>query len=330
MKLFTTLALAAGVALFAWLLSETDLAAVAHTITRVGWLGAVAVVAVWAAGFAAEIGGWALLFRQRVLTLRRFVQLWLVNMVGEAFNVVLPLGSLGGEPFKALLLRRHYRVPYPDSSSALFLMQTLLALAEAPFALIGVILAVQLPILSTQLKTIMIIAVVILIVLMGLTLLALHKRWLGLFTRELEKSRWSERLIHVTAGMDEVEDQMFDFVRRDPVRFATSLGLFFLNWVAGAAEVWVIMQLMGVPLSFGDCWIMEAAVVLVRSATFFIPANLGSFEAATVFVAMPFTGSADIGLALALVRRARELLWSALGLAIAGWFNLRGPAEEGP
>lgn len=327
MKIFTTLALLAGVALFGWLLTETDLAAVADIVIRVGWAGAAAIVAVFAAGFGAEIVAWALIFPGRPLTAPWFGALWLVNMVGEAFNVVLPFGSLGGEPFKALLLKRHYRIPYPESSSTLFLMQTILAMAEAPFALIGVILAVRLPMLSPELKTIMVIAALVLTVLMALTLLALHKRWLGDFNREVEASRWGEKLSHVVAGMDEAEEQMFAFVRRNPMRFAASLGLFFLNWVAGAVEVWVIMILMGHPLSFGDCWIMEAAVVLVRSATFFIPANLGSFEAATVFVTVPFTGSADIGLALALIRRARELFWSALGLAIGGWYNLRQPAD---
>ncbi len=274
-----------------------------------------------------KIIAWALTFPGRQLTTPWFAALWLVNMVGEAFNVVLPFGSLGGEPFKALLLKRHYRIPYPELSSTLFLMQTLLAMAEAPFALIGVILALRLPILSSELKMIMVIAALVLTALMGLTLLALHKRWLGDFNREVEASRWGGKLSHVVAGMDEAEGQMFAFVRSNPARFASSLGLFFLNWVAGAVEVWVIMILMGHPLSFGDCWIMEAAVVLVRSATFFIPANLGSFEAATVFVTVPFTGSPDIGLALALIRRARELLWSALGLAIGGWYNLRQPAD---
>ncbi len=326
MRWFTTAALIAGAALFAWLVSRTDLSAVLQSVLQLGWPGAGAVVAVFAGGFAAEIAAWALLFRQRMLSARRLGRLWLVNMVGEAFNVILPFGSLGGEPFKALLLKRHYQVPYPDSSSALLLMQALLALAEAPFALIGVVLALQLAVLSRGLETALITATAFLIVLMGLMLAALHQRWLAAFVRRLRSSRWRERLGHVTEGLDEIERRMFTFMRRNPLAFATSLGLFFANWLAGAIEVWVILWLMEIPLRFSECWIIETAVVLVRSATFFIPANVGSFEAATVFVAAPLTGSTESALALALIRRARELSWALLGLAVAGWFNARQPA----
>ncbi|NIQ03731.1 MAG: hypothetical protein GWM98_28085, partial [Nitrospinaceae bacterium] len=35
-------------------------------------------------------------------------QLWRIRQVGEAYNTITPLGTLGGEPVKAQLLKDHH------------------------------------------------------------------------------------------------------------------------------------------------------------------------------------------------------------------------------
>ena len=55
-------------------------------------------------------------------------------------------------------------------------------------------------------------------------------------------------------------------------------------------------------------------------------AHIGAQDGTIAFLCGVLTGSAPVGLAVALVRRARELLWSLLGLMIGGWFSLRAPA----
>ena len=65
-----------------------------------------------------------------------------------------------------------------------------------------------------------------------------------------------------------------------------------------------------------DAWILESLVQLVRAGTFFIPANIGAQEGVYVFVVGALTGNASAGLAAALIRRCRELVWIAAGLAI--------------
>jgi uncharacterized membrane protein YbhN (UPF0104 family) len=326
MKLFTTVALIAGLALLAWILVQTDLVAAAQVGIKVGWLGALGILGVFSAAFGVEIVAWAMVLPRRLLSVSWWWSLWLVNMVGEAFNVLLPLGSLGGEPFKAMLLKRHYRVPLPEASSSLVLMQTMLGIAEAPFALIGVILVLRANLLPKSLETIMLIATIVLAVLMLLALVALHMRWLNAATRRLERSRWGGRLSRFITALDDVEHQMFTYVRRHPGNFVGSLIFFFMNWVGGAVEVWLILYLIGAKVSFANAWVIESGIVLIRSGTFFIPAHIGSLEAVTVLITAAFTGSSEIGLALALVRRARELFWSALGLGVGGWYNLRQPS----
>ncbi len=90
-------------------------------------------------------------------------------------------------------------------------------------------------------------------------------------------------------------------------------------------QVLIILHFLGRPIAFADCWLIEAVVVLVRSSTFFIPGHIGVQDGAITLMCGLLTGSADVGFAVALIRRARELFWSFLGLTIGGWFSLRGP-----
>jgi hypothetical protein len=63
---------------------------------------------------------------------------------------------------------------------------------------------------------------------------------------------------------------------------------------------------------------IEAVMELVRACAFFIPAGIGAQEGALVLIIWPITGQPLLGLAVALVRRLREILWIAWGGAI-GW-----------
>src|SRR5262249_45368797 len=57
----------------------------------------------------------------------------------------------------------------------------------------------------------------------------------------------------------------------------------------------------------------------------FVPGHIGAQDGAVALMCGLLIGSTEVGLAVALIRRARELSWSFLGLMIGGWFSLRRP-----
>lgn len=322
MKLGSLLALVVGLALLGLVIVNSDLGQVAHLLGRLSWQGALAVMALFSLAWAAEILAWALTFTRRDARGAWLWQLWRVNMVGEAMNVVMPFGSLGGEPVKAWLLKQHYGVGYREAAATLVLMQTLLALAEALFVAIGALLAAALGILPASVETLLSGAALTLVVLMALAIIGLHQRWLRHALDAFERRFGGARYAAIKDSLADVEHALADFARARPRRFAASTLLFLLNWAGGAAEVWLLLHLMGSALPLADCWVAEAAVVTIRSLTFFLPAQLGSVEAVTVYVIGALGGSAEIGLALAALRRARELAWSALGLGVGAAYHL--------
>jgi uncharacterized membrane protein YbhN (UPF0104 family) len=99
----------------------------------------------------------------------------------------------------------------------------------------------------------------------------------------------------------------------------------------------VIMWFLGAPVSPSEAWLIEAVAQMVRTGFFFVPASLGVTEAAMVLVFDALTGRPALGFAVALIRRARELVWIAWGLWL-GWLEAPGAltadaqagAEAGP
>lgn len=324
MKLGTALAFLAGLALLGVVLAESDLGATWHILQRFDWHGVALVTVAFVLAWGAEIVAWALTFGDRPLRPAWLSALWLTNMVGEALNVVMPFGSLGGEPVKGWLLKQHHDVGWRESAATLFLMQTLLALAEAVFAAIGAFCAWRLGILPPALEQPLLAAAIVLVVAMGVVMFGLQQRWLRGLLERIGRRLRSERWARAHAAVLEVEHAVVDFARARPRRFVASTSLFLLNWIGGAVEVWLVMRALGAPIGFGAAWVAEAAIVMIRSLTFFLPAQLGSVEAVTVLVIDTIAGGHELGLALAVVRRVRELAWSALGLLVGLGYNLRG------
>jgi glycosyltransferase 2 family protein len=315
--------LGGGLGLFAWLLTDVNLGAVAAHVARIGWLGATIIVLAFSAGFAADVMSWLYMFRSIAMSWVWAWRLLLVQLVGEALNVVTPLGSLGGEPFKGLLLKRHYDISYSEGAASLLLVQTVNSLAMVPFVIVGALLSLGRGILSPGLELAVLAAAVTVGIFMLLVYGALHLRLLASLEQKLGQSRWAGKLAKGLAAMREIDEHLFVFVRHTPRRFAASLIFSFLNWLFGAIEMYLIFYFLGHPIGFADAWMVEATVVLVRAATFFIPGHLGVQDGAIALMGQGLAGTPEIGITVALLRRGRELAWAAVGLAIGGWFGLK-------
>jgi hypothetical protein len=113
-----------------------------------------------------------------------------------------------------------------------------------------------------------------------------------------------------------VDRALVAFYRGQPRRLALSLTCNLLGWITRAAEVWLILYLLGAAVSVATAMIIEAFGTGISFATFFLPVDVGVEEGGAVatFVALGLGGAT--GLSLSLVRRVREVAWTALGLLL--------------
>jgi len=329
-KLLKFVMFALGAGLFIWILSDVDLAAVGRDIVAIGSMGAAAIMLAFTVSFISDAASWMLMFRSISVSLAWFWRLTLVQFVGEALNVITPFGSLGGEPFKALLLKRHYDVSYREGTGALLLVQTINSLAMVPFILVGAVMMLGRGIFSPLVEMLVLAAAIVIGAFMLLVYAALHFRWLAALERRLGGSRWRARIGPGLHAMRDIEEHLFSFVRHTPGRFTVSLILAFFNWIFGAVEMYLIFWFLGHPISMADAWMVEATVALVRAVTFFIPGHLGVQDGAIALMGQSLAGTPEIGVTVALLRRGRELAWTAVGLVIGVWFGLRKPHTGAP
>jgi glycosyltransferase 2 family protein len=46
--------------------------------------------------------------------------LWIIRQIGEAYNIITPLGTLGGETVKTYLLKKHFDISIKQSLASLY------------------------------------------------------------------------------------------------------------------------------------------------------------------------------------------------------------------
>lgn len=322
--------LALGLLLLGFVVSNMDAREVYSHVAAAGIAGMAFVVFFYAPVFATDAAGWQLILKNAPLTWRWLGRLFNLRLAGEAFNSITPLGSMGGEPLKALLLKSHYGIGYREAGVSLILAKTIILIALVVFLTLGFVLLLPSERFNDSYKT---------IAGAGLIWLAFSIAGCFLIQRFRLGSRLSAWLGSVSGGrgfaqplqrfialMHDVDERLVEFYTERRWRAAGAFSLALLSWMGGIVEIYVVMFLLGHPVSFAEAWIMEALVQLVRAGTFFIPASLGAQEGTLVAVCSAMTGNPAVGLALSVIRRVREIVWIILGLVVWWIYSVRTSA----
>ncbi len=314
MRIVKALYVAVGLLLLAAVFFEVDFAEVWSHAILIGSGGMIVLVVLYAFAFLIDSFTWQMAMAGVPLTGRWLWRAFRVRMVGEVFNNIMPAAGMGGEPVKAVLLNKHYGLGFREGTASIILGRTINMLAQVLFLAIG-FAAIWTSDLPGHFKGLSLVglgafvaATAVFFYAQRLRVVSWTGSWLG---------RWQllERINGVLHHIRDMDERLIHFYTENRGRFAAAVALAFLNWAAGAVEIYVAMMFFGHPVSFIDAWIIESVAQLVRTAVFFIPAALGAQEGAFLLIFTVMTGGPTLGVAMALVRRARELVWLLLGAA---------------
>jgi uncharacterized protein (TIRG00374 family) len=304
-----------GIGLLGAVVAQTDILHALSLLAEIGW-GFAAIFGLYFIAFAIDAYAWQIATPNVPLNLKWLYRFYQVRLAGEAFNTVTPTASMGGEAVKAIMLKNLYGIGYRDGTASLILAKTLIVVALVAFLAIGFSLMFGSSKLDDSYKFVsgaglaaFMLGAIIFLVIQRFKITTLAGTALG-------RSRWFAKLNSVLQPLNEVEDRLIHFYTRQPHRLMSVFVLSFINWALGIFEIWLVMYLIGHPISFTDAWIIETVAQLVRSATFFIPASIGAQEGAFLVVGAAITGTPSFGLTVALARRIREIVWTAWGLAV--------------
>lgn len=308
-----------GLGLTAWLVWDVGPQAIGGALGDLGWRVGLLMLPQVLVNLL-DAAGWRYAFPGRAPGL---VPLAGGRIAGEAINVTTPTATLGGEPVKAWFVTR-LGIPLDEGVTSVVVAKTALVASQLAFLAIGLGLAAWQLRLDSGLLAVMagltaygVVSVAILVWAQQHGLLRAGPRvvgWLG---------------IKAAARLAALDAQLRGFYRGQPARLSLTCLFHLFGWLSGAIEVWLGLLLLGQPVDAVTAVVIEAFVSGVRSASFLIPASLGTQEGGLVTIFVACGLSAQAGLTFGLVRRLREAVWTAVGYAVlAAWGQGRTPGRD--
>ncbi len=225
-------------------------------------------------------------------------RLFLIRLAGEALNNVTPFMDVGGEPLKVHMLVKHLTLRPQQAVSAIVIARTSTLVSEAFFMLTGFFLsyaAMSLPFPSR--------------VRLSCTLLIVSAVFLGFL--------WAQQ----HGSFQKYNTDIQEFYKKHGVRFWTAVFLNWMGWIAGGVETYLFCRIVGLPVSIWEGIMLEALTQLVRVGTFFIPMNLGTQEGGMAFFVQQMGYAPVLGVAISLLKRFRQLVWTAVGFSVWALFS---------
>jgi putative membrane protein len=304
--------LSIGVLLFAGVLISQDLPAIMATLAHAGW-GLFLVALFHSLPLLLDAMAIRVLVEQ-ASGRKPYWDSLLARWVGESANSLMPAGQIGGPVLMARhLTQRGMRMQ--EAAAAITVSTTLQTFAQIVFALIGVVVlgAQTSHFSSVALRTSALIASVFLAVQVGGFYLIQRRGLFGKLTRAVRRftgnPNWSQWVTQAQA----IDMAVEGIYRRNSAVTASFL-LSLVGWIVGTGEVYLIAYFLGAPVSWRDALLLESLGQAIRGAAFAIPGALGVQEGGYLLLA-PLAGLLpDVGLALSLAKRARELLLGLPGL----------------
>jgi hypothetical protein len=313
---FVTLAAGIGGAvLFLWSIRQAGTLAVRDGIGRVGWWFVV----------ICPLGGIRYLLRaiawRMCLDDPRRLPLCVAfgaAVMGDGLGNVTPFGALVSEPSKVAVARRHVGA---GSAVSAVTIENLLYLAVVVVVFVcgtaALLLSFDVGVALRRTADVTLafalgFALVTAVALMGRlriasALLAALASW----------PRLRPFAIARRGDVEAIENQVFGFTSRHPGRVPWLLALEAGYHAVGVFEIWLTVTLiMGQPIGFLTAFVLEFVNRTITIAFQFVPMWLGVDEAGTgaVTTALHLGGATGVGLAL--VRKARVVVWTALGLGL--------------
>ncbi len=300
MKLGVILAALAGLAGAAYLIFYVGFDAVWQAATSVGWGGFGLLWLYGAANFLIVGVAWLLLVPpygwQKALT-----YCW-GRAVRDSAGDVLPFSQLGGMVIgaRAVMLRGQSA---GTAFGSLVVDLTVEMISQIGFVLIGLVIVVlHAPFRADNMDMIetAIGGVVVAILAAGAFVVAQRRGFSYL-------ERIAERILPEAAAHTGAVHRKINAIHAMPGRMVAAFAVHFAGWLSSAFGTWLALELIGAPTPFAAAIAIESLLTAARSAAVFVPGAIGIQEAGYALMMPLFGLTPEIGIAVSLLKRAREI-----------------------
>jgi putative membrane protein len=301
MKWRFALVAALGICLALYVVIHTGFGTVVAAVSRIG-LGGFGVLCLFGLAMSPLLAAAWFVLLPREGGGHFGVLVW-ARMVREAASDLLPFSSIGGIVLGARAAILH-RLPAPLAFASTIVDVTTELLAQIAFIALGLVILTKHgspAVYSASLGKFVLIGLALAII-AGAVLLALQRYGQPLTTQI------AARLLPRAATLTAAVGAKLDAIHGTRSRVALSCAVHFAAWIASGTATWIAFRLMGARV---DCLLaiaVEAFVGAVRSAAVLVPGGLGVQEAAYALLAPLLGVGAEFGIAVSLLKRARDIV----------------------
>jgi hypothetical protein len=319
-----------GLLLFAYFVWKAGAGEITSGIRKLG-AGFLLVLLISSLRYIVRTLGWTLCFTGEHRL--RFRDAFRAYIVGDAMGNLTPLGIVASEPTKAALVRD--RVPLLVAVSALAVQNLFYSLSVALFILSGIVaLLLVFPLTpGLRLMSLISLGVVCAIILFGFIVYRLRWKFLSAGFERLRKTRVGKRFLKEKQreNTSAVEDTLYNFYSRNKARCALIMVLEVCFHLAGVLEVFVTLSFISdVQPTFMAAYVLESVNRIINVVFKFVPLRAGVDEAGSSWVTKVLKFGVTTGTTLAIIRKARVICWTALGVAflVRRGLSTQAVAEE--
>lgn len=298
----------AGALLFVVLLVRQGATDVVRAVAAAGWWLVVIALFHLVPLFLDSLEWWILFPKQDNLRLRTIY--WL-RWMGESISNLVPVAQVGGDIVRARLAVLS-GAPISLATATVLVDITVSVFVQTFFTLLGL----SLLILATGRTNLMApalagapLAIAAVAGFYSVQRLGLFRLFGAIVSRFVDDPQWRS-----LAGKGGEIDQALRKVYARGGAVAACCAVTMLSFVVGSTEVWIGLYALGVPASFDKALILESVGQGVQTALCLIPGALGVREGGYLVVGGLLGIPGDAALALALIRRVRELALGVPGL----------------
>lgn len=301
-----------GVGVFAWFVHRAGPAAIWEMLTRLGWYAPLTLLPL-ALVYSAETLGWHFAFGRGQPHGLPFASLWRIRLCGEAFNNVIPSGTVGGEAVKIHLLHKR-GVSGHDAAAATIIGRTVQTLMQVTFIALGSAAFLH---FAGQRPGVVPTMALILGASIALVATLFYLQSHGMFTLVLKAAERLRLKITVLDTRREhlvrIDRQVMAFYRDDRRHFVLSAATYLGAWLLDTLDVMIAAWLLGMPIDWLHALAIEAFIGVAKLTGFLVPGGVGIQETGITLVCKLAGLPDEFGPAYAIIRRGRDLFFVTLG-----------------
>lgn len=292
-------------------IAQTDFSEVFYSLNRVGWRFLLIIFVTFVA-FAMGTLSWRYTLPESSDHIA-FTKLFGIRLMGESLGLVNPANVLGGDSFKAYLLKKE-GVAYERSISSLIISRLIMMFSQIGMFIIAAVLFLSF--IDTNSLLLKILSWTILGLILALVLIMIAFEVLKVEGAERKLPVWLHKY-HLSQRVSAVFSEVRGFYTGDKKRFYQSVFWSMMNWLIGSVEILLIFYFIEVPISLLDALLVDQGVLVLKSLGAFIPGQIGVEEYANK-VMLAFIGltSASLWITVSILRRSRQIFWISLSMVL--------------